>query len=89
METTFDGLAYVRRLEKAGVPREQAEIQAQVFVDFADAQREKNLQELATKADLKDMRMEMQAMENRLIKWGVSALLTQIAVIVAVSIFPR
>jgi hypothetical protein len=70
---TFDTLKFVERLERAGIPREQAaamaEAQKQAFSEAMDTQ-------LATKADLMDM-------ENRLIKWGIGLAFGQIAVIAA------
>ncbi|MDP2100339.1 MAG: hypothetical protein U1D70_03195 [Methylobacter sp.] len=55
---TFDTLKFVERLEKAGLPREQAaaiaEAQKEAFAEAMDSQ-------LATKSDLMEM-------ENRLVK---------------------
>ena len=43
--STFDTLKFVRRLEKAGVPTEQAEVQAEVLTEAFNV----NLEELVTK----------------------------------------
>ena len=43
--TTFDTHKFVRRLEQVGVPREQAEVQAEVLTEAFNV----NLQELVTK----------------------------------------
>jgi hypothetical protein len=43
--TTFDTNKFVRRLEQAGVPREQVEVQAEVLTEAFNV----NLQELVTK----------------------------------------
>lgn len=45
MITTFDTHKFVRRLEKVGVPREQAEAQAEVLTEAFDV----NLETLVTK----------------------------------------
>lgn len=62
---TFDTLKYTKRLEEAGFSRPQAEAQAHALA----------AQELATKADIFQLRHEMAQMEIRLIKWmaGMSA----------------
>jgi DNA-binding transcriptional MerR regulator len=46
--TTFDTLKFVRRLEKAGVPLEQAEVQAEVLTEAFNV----NLDSLVTKEHL-------------------------------------
>ncbi len=70
---TFDTLKFVEKLEKAGVPREQAiaiaEAQKDAFAEAMDTQ-------LATKSDLMEM-------ENRLIKWSIGLALGQVAIIAA------
>ncbi len=53
--TTFDTLAYARRLREAGVPELQAEAQAAAL---ADALRQ-NAGELATKADLRELELRL------------------------------
>jgi len=42
VETTFDTLAYARKLEQAGFTREQAEVQAEAFRNFSSQQDEKS-----------------------------------------------
>lgn len=58
---TLDTLKFVEKLEKAGVPRDQAaaiaEAQKDAFAEVMDTQ-------LVSKSDLMEM-------ENRLIKWSV------------------
>ncbi len=60
---TFDTLQYVKKLKAAGVPENQAEIQAETLAGIIEDR-------LATKKDLKDMeinlRHEMKEMESRL-----------------------
>ena len=48
MTVAFDTLKYSKRLQEAGVPREQAEIQAEAFAEIVD-------EKLATKHDLKEL----------------------------------
>ena len=70
---TFDTLKFVEKLEKAGVPRDQAaaiaEAQKDAFAEAMDTQ-------LVSNNDLMEM-------ENRSIKWRVGLALGQIAVIAA------
>ncbi|MEK6685125.1 MAG: DUF1640 domain-containing protein [Pseudomonadota bacterium] len=70
---TFDTLKFVEKLEKAGVPRDQAaaiaEAQKDAFAEAMDTQ-------LVSKSDLMEM-------ENRLVKWSVGLALGQVAVIAA------
>ncbi len=53
--TTFDTLAYAKRLREAGVPEPQAEAQAAAL---ADALRQ-SAGELATKADLRELELRL------------------------------
>lgn len=46
---TFDTLKFVEKLEKAGVPREQAKAEAEALAEVLDT----GVQELATHSDLK------------------------------------
>jgi hypothetical protein len=60
---TFDTLQYVKKLKAAGVPENQAEIQAETLAGIIEDR-------LATKKDLKDMeinlRHQMKEIEARL-----------------------
>jgi len=75
---TFDTLQFVQTLEKAGVDREQASA-------FAHAVRDSHAAaELATKADIRELRAELKALELRMtIKLG-SLLVAGIVLILAV-----
>ena len=58
---TFDTLKFVERLEKAGMPREQAsalaEVQKEVFAEALDST-------LATKTDIRDVRDDFVKVER-------------------------
>ena len=73
---TFDALKFVEKLEKAGVPRDQAaaiaEVQKEAFAEAMDTQ-------LVSKSDWMEM-------ENRSIKWSVGLALGQVAVIAALGV---
>jgi len=74
---TFDTLKFATRLEKAGVAREQAEVQAQALAEIFDA----NLASLATKQDLQLVRKDIDMLEQRmharftLLQWMLGLLL--------------
>jgi ABC-type protease/lipase transport system fused ATPase/permease subunit len=64
---TFDTLKFARRLQAAGMDQRLAEEQAEALAEALEV----NLQALATKADMADLRKDMQLMEQRLtIKLG-------------------
>ena len=65
----FDTLAYAKKLKQAGVPEQQAEIQAEALATLVD-------EKLATKRDLKDLEIalktDIKELEMRLtIRLGV------------------
>ena len=68
-----------KKLEKA-LGEEAAAVIAHVFERADEGWR----RELATKADLQEVRVEMQTMRNDLIKWMFTISIAQTAVIVAV-----
>ena len=65
--STFDTLTAARDLEAAGVERRQAEAIAEGMRQAAGSGRD----ELATRADLADVRAEIARLETRLVKWGI------------------
>ncbi len=86
MDTTFDTLAYARKLENAGVDRKQAEIQAEALKEFGEIRDKKTGLELATKADLREtevrIELKMQAMESRIRNWVIGTMLALAALFV-------
>jgi len=75
---TFDTLQFVQTLEKAGIDRAQASAFAQAVRDSHAAA------ELATKADIRELKAELKALELRMtIKLG-SLLVAGIVLILAV-----
>ncbi len=68
---TFDSLGYFEKLKSAGVPEEQAKVQAAALREQLDAQNtavqrliesydESSRKELATKGDVQDTRLEIE-----------------------------
>ena len=77
---TFDTLAYAKKLIAAGVPAQQAEVQAETFAEII-ADR------IATKQDLKEMefamKRDMKEMEQRIIIKLGAMIAASIAIIAA------
>lgn len=78
MTITFDTLAYCKTLQDAGMSAQQAEAMARAqqkaIAEMMSAQ------ELATKGDIQDVRLEMKAMEMRLLKWQIGLAIAIIAI---------
>lgn len=55
----FDTLAYAKKLKAAGVPEQQAEVQAEAFAEIID-------ERLATKQDIVMLQRDMKELEMRL-----------------------
>ena len=74
----FDTLQYVKKLEEAGVPTRQAEVQAETLAEFFEG-------EVATKRDLKELEMtltlKIAESKSETVKWVAGLLLAQAAVI--------
>lgn len=70
---TFDTLKLARRLQEAGMDRELAEAQAEALTEAMDT----GIEELATKADLRELHQDMRVFEERtqgrftLLQWMV------------------
>ena len=81
--TTFDTLAYAKRLRDAGVPEPQAEAQAAAL---ADALRQ-SAGELATKQDVQELRLDirrqMAELKSDLLKWVIGLFIAQVGLFAA------
>lgn len=90
---TFDALAYFENLKAAGVPEEQAKVQANAFRDFSLMQEEKARNELATKMDVLQAEMRLagkiEEAKHETLKWVIGLLLAQSAGLVAIFSFLR
>jgi hypothetical protein len=73
---TFDTLKYVERLEKAGVPREQAKAEAEALAEVLSS----GAQDLVTNERL-ESRLSAQTAE--IIKWVAGLLIAQAALVAA------
>ena len=90
--TTFDALGYFEKLKSAGVPEEQAKVQAAAFREFSAIQDENARRELATKMDLAQTEMRLkaelsekiEAAKHEILKWLMGLIVAQTALIVAV-----
>ena len=59
---TFDTLKFVEKLEKAGVPRDQAKAEAEALTEVLDA----GSANLASQTDIKNVQSEIKALDDRL-----------------------
>lgn len=82
--TTFDTLGYFEKLKAAGVPEAQAKVQT-------DALREIIEDKLATKQDLRELELRLEAKmesnKHEILKWVMGTAVAQAALIIAVIAF--
>ncbi|CAK0771771.1 DUF1640 domain-containing protein [uncultured Gammaproteobacteria bacterium] len=78
---TFDTLKFVHRLRDAGIPEPQAEAIAEAFKDASGEA------DLATKADVADVRRDIAEAKVDLLKWMFGALAAQTAFLSAIKFF--
>lgn len=74
---TFDTLKFVEKLERAGVPREQAKAEAEALVEVLDV----GVQDLVTK---KDLHIALADMKADLMKWVIGLALAQVGLLVGI-----
>jgi hypothetical protein len=75
---TFDTLKFAKKLEKAGLPQEQAEAIAEAFKE-ASAEAE-----VATKRDVEHLEIKIAEMKFDLLKWIVGMSLAQFSVLIGI-----
>ncbi|MBF0462101.1 MAG: DUF1640 domain-containing protein [Magnetococcales bacterium] len=84
----FDTLAFAKELETAGVPSAHAEAQAKAMAGAFQKMEESRLQELATKGDVREVELRMEAKievaKNETIKWMVGLALAQLAMMAGI-----
>ena len=89
--TTFDSLGYFEKLKEAGVPEAQARVQAAAFREFSAIQEEMARKELATIMDVIQAEMRLtERIENskhEVLKWTITTVVAQTALIIAVIAF--
>ena len=73
----FDTLKFVEKLEKAGVPREQAKAEAEALAEVLDT----GAQELVTK---KDLLIALADLKADLMKWVIGLALAQVGLLVGI-----
>lgn len=82
---TFDTLAFSKELQDAGIPREQAEALAKANAKAFSAMV--TTQQLATKQDIETVRREAEANKHEILKWMVTAMIAQTALLVGIIAF--
>lgn len=90
---TLDALGYFEKLKSAGVPEEQAKVQAAAFREFSAIQDENARRELATKLDLAQLKMELtkeiQTVKQETLRWLVGLMVGLAAFLTAVRAFVK
>ncbi|MBF0176164.1 MAG: DUF1640 domain-containing protein [Magnetococcales bacterium] len=73
---SFDTLAFVRKLETAGVPSAQAEAQAEAISSILQQVEESRLKELSTRGDVREVELKLEAKVEaakvETIKWVIA-----------------
>ncbi|MEO5334968.1 MAG: CCDC90 family protein [Magnetococcus sp. YQC-5] len=88
----FDTLAFVKKLETAGVPSSQAEAQVEMLSDVLQKVEASRMQELATKGDVREaelrlegkiesVRKDIEAAKSDTLKWTAGMFAAQTALI--------
>ncbi|MGZ8163707.1 MAG: DUF1640 domain-containing protein [Methylobacter sp.] len=75
---TFDTLKFTKKLEKAGLPPEQAEATAEAFKEASGEA------EVATKRDVEHLEVKIAEMKFDLLKWIVGMSLAQFSVLIGI-----
>lgn len=75
---TFDTLKFAKKLEKAGLPQEQAEAIAEAFKEASAGA------EVATKRDVEHLEIKIAEMKFDLLKWIVGMSLAQFSVLIGI-----
>ncbi|MEO5363260.1 MAG: CCDC90 family protein [Magnetococcus sp. DMHC-8] len=89
----FDTLAFVKKLETAGVPSSQAEAQVEMLSDVLQKVEASRTQELATKGDVREaelrlegkiesVRKDIEAAKSDTLKWTAGMFAAQTALII-------
>lgn len=91
---TFDTLAYFEKLKEAGVSEQQARVQVEVMQNVVESYDKASRKDLATKGDIQDVRKEIQDVrkeiadtKHEILKWMVTAMLAQTALMVGIIAF--
>ena len=82
---TFNTLTYGKTLQAAGMPQEQAEALAKAPKPALDEMLA--AKELATQADILRLENKMEANKHEILKWTITTVVAQTALIVAVIAF--
>lgn len=77
---TFDTHAHIKKLKEKGI----SEPQAEAFVDMVRQAQEVNTSSLATKGDLHELELKVEAAKTEVIKWVVGIGFAQIAMVLTI-----
>ena len=77
---SFDSLGYFEKLKGVGFTDEQAKVQVSAMQDFVKSYDESSRKELATKGDIKDLRLEIEKVRYDLLKWYIGGWVAMAAI---------
>ena len=100
-QAAFDTLQYFEKLKAAGMPENQAKAQVEAMQGVIKSYDQASRKDLATKGDIQDVRKEMQDLrkeiqdvrneiaetKHEILKWMVTAMLAQTALLVGIIAF--
>lgn len=85
MTTTFDTLAYSKILQEAGISQAHAEAMAKAQKAAIDEILA--VKELATQADILRLENKIENNKHEILKWMISAMVAQTALLIAIFAF--
>ena len=86
-QAAFDTLEYFEKLKNAGVPENQAKVQVEAMQGVIKSYDEASRKDLATKGDIQDVRKEIAETKHEILKWMVTAMIAQTALLVGIIAF--
>ena len=88
-QIAFDTLEYFEKLKSAGVSESQAKVQVEAMQGVINSYDMATRKELATKDDIQDVRNEIAETKHEILKWVVTAMIAQTALLVGIIAFLR
>lgn len=88
-QATFDALQYFEKLKSAGFTEAQARVQVEAMQGVVKSYDEASRKDLATKGDIQDVRNEIAETKHEILKWMVTAMIAQTALLVGIIAFLR
>lgn len=88
-QTVFDILEYFEKLKAACVSENQAKVQVEALQGVINGYDAASRKDLATKGDIQDVRNEISQTRHEILKWMVTEMIAQTALLVGIIAFLR